>query len=267
MAITTLDGVVAGMQPPQYFIKAASGTLVAGRPFSYFYSAGMPGPAAEPTPGMAGVALTTYGGQIPFNNPGTGNTYLARLQAQTSGAGGTLLLCDRLWHNSGISITATTAQSVASVAFPARDLTGTVNGVGVMIGAEVTATTGAGTPTLTLNYTNSSNVAARSGTNVIPTAASTLVGTFFPIGLQAGDVGVKSVQSITLSATWTSGDIHLVAYRVLAALELDSLNASAIDALTGGFAKLHNNTVPFLVFIPNSTVSTTVSGQVIYSQG
>ena len=46
MAITTLDGALAGMKPPQTFAKAPTGTLVAGRPVSLFYLAGMPGAAA-----------------------------------------------------------------------------------------------------------------------------------------------------------------------------------------------------------------------------
>ena len=41
MAITTLDGALAGMKPPQTFAKAPTGTLVAGRPVSLFYLAGI----------------------------------------------------------------------------------------------------------------------------------------------------------------------------------------------------------------------------------
>ncbi len=51
MAITTLDGLLAGMQYPREFIKAVTPTLVVGRPHSLFYLAGVPGAAAAPTPG------------------------------------------------------------------------------------------------------------------------------------------------------------------------------------------------------------------------
>ena len=51
MAITTLDGAIAGFKPPAYISKAASGTLVAARPFSPFYLAGSPGAATAPTTG------------------------------------------------------------------------------------------------------------------------------------------------------------------------------------------------------------------------
>ena len=95
MAITTLDGAIAGMKPPAYFAKALSGTLVAARPFSPFYLAGSPGAAVAPTPGIAGVALTSYAGQIPIPAAST-NTHLAHFSGVSSAQPGMLLLCDRL---------------------------------------------------------------------------------------------------------------------------------------------------------------------------
>lgn len=77
MAITTLDGAIAGMKPIELYSKALSGTLVAGRAFSPFYLAGIPGAAVAPTPGAAGAALTAYSGQIPIPTA-SGNTHLAR---------------------------------------------------------------------------------------------------------------------------------------------------------------------------------------------
>lgn len=268
MAITTLDGALAGMQYPRTFAKNVTGTMVAGRPHSLFYLAGMPGAATAPSPGMSGAALTTYAGQIPFSNPASGNTYLARLQGQATIAG-TLVLADRLWHNSGITITSATGQTVNSVAWPARDANGSTDGEGVMIGLEVSGATGAGTPTLTLAYTNSTNTGgSRTGTNIVATVASSIAGTFYPIGLQAGDTGVRSIQTYTQSISWTSGTVHLVAYRELARLELTAANIpNAIDAITSGFPRLYDNTVPFLFFIPSTTTTSNISGQVIYTQG
>lgn len=267
MAISTIDQLVAGMKPPIDFFKVATPTLVAGRPHSLFYLAGIPGAGAAPSPGLAGEALTSVAGQLPFNNPGSGNTYLARLLAAAT-IPGQLLLCDRLWQNSGFTITSTGAQTVNSVAFPARDANGSANGEGVLLGVEISNATGSGTPTITVAYTNSANTASRSATNIVPTVASTAIGGFYPIGLQAGDVGVRSVQTLTLSATWTSGTMHLVAYRVLARLDLTSgLNPGVLDAVTGGMPRLYDNTVPFLIFIPSTTTASTISGNLIYAQG
>jgi hypothetical protein len=268
MAITTLDGVIAGMQYPRDIIKSVTPTLVAGRPHSLFYLAGSPGAAAAPTPGIGGVALTIYAGQIPFTNPVSGNTYLARFQGQATAAGGRLLLCDRLWHNSGMSITSTSAQTINSAAWPARDANGTINGEGVLIGVEVSTIWGAGAPVLSIVYTNPSDAGSKTGTGIITGVTLSAVGAFYMIGLAAGDTGVKSIQTYTRSASSTTGVEHLVAYRILASLELTTANVpNAVDALTSGFPRLYDNTVPFLLFIPAATTASVIGGQAIWTQG
>lgn len=267
MAITTLDGALAGMQYPCTFAKSVTGTMVAGRPHSTFYLAGQPGAAVAPTPGLAGAALTTYSGQIPFSNPASGNTYLARFQGQATIAG-TLVLADRLWHNSGIVVTTTTAQTVNSAAWPARDVAGTTNGDGVLIGLEVSTVTGAGAATPSISYTNQAGTAGKTGSMLITYAAASIAGTFYPFTLAAGDTGVRSIQTYTGSVSMTSGTIHLVAYRELARLELTSANIpNAIDSLTSGFPRLFDNTVPFIFFIPSTTTTSNISGSVVYTQG
>lgn len=267
MAITTVDGALAGMQQPVELVKGVTGTLVAGRPHSLLYLAGIPGAGVAPTPGIGGAPLTSYAGQLPFTNPVSGNTYLARLQAQATQAG-TLLLCDRLWHNSGIDVTNTGEQTfTASALIPARDANGAQVGDGVFAAVEVYTATGAGVPTLTLKYQNTAGAATQTATGVIASIASSIAGSFYPIGLQAGDVGIQRAVSLTLSATWTTGAIGVVLYRVLARLELGAQVPNAIDMLTGGFPRLYNNTVPFFVFIPNTTTTSNISGQAIWTQG
>lgn len=267
MAITTVDGALAGMQYPRTFAKAVTGTMVAGRPHSLFYLAGIPGAAVAPTPGAAGAALTTYAGQIPFTNPVSGNSYLARFQGQATIAG-TLVLADRLWHNSGIVVTTTTAQTINSVAFPARDVAGSTNGDGVRIGLEVSTATGAGAATPSISYTDQSGNAGATGSMEVAYAASSIAGTFYPFTLAAGDTGVRSIQTYTGSVSMTSGTVHLVAYRELARLELTAANVpSAIDALTSGFPRMFDNTVPFIFFIPSTTTPSNISGSVVYTQG
>jgi len=267
MAITTLDGIVAGGKPPEYFAKAASGTLVAGRPFTPFYTAGTPGAAVAPTPGLAGAALTSYAGQIPVPTA-SGNTHVSDFLGVSSAQGGMLLLCDRLWHNSGITITQTTAHTVNSVTWPARDSLGATNGDDVLIGVEVSGATGAGTPTLTVGYTNQAGTAGRTGTNTDATVATSAAGTFYRIGLQAGDTGVRSVQTFTLSATWTSGTIHLVAYRVVAAIPLIAAGLPAmIDSVSHANRRVYDNSVLFPIYIPQTTTTTLLTGMVGFTQG
>ena len=267
MAITTVDGALAGMKPPEYFAKAASGTLVAGRPMNLNYLAGVPGAMVANIAGLSGVALTSYAGQISIP-AASGNTHLARFSGVSSAQGGVLLLCDRLWHNSGLVVTTTTAQTVNSAAWPARDSNGTTNGDDVIIGLEVMTATGAGAATPSIVYTNSANAGTKTGTMQVTYAASSIAGTFYPFTLAAGDVGVRSIQSCTLGVSMTSGSIALVAYRVLASLELSAAGIpNAVDALTSGMPRLYDTSVPFLLYIPQTTTTTLTTGTVVYTQG
>lgn len=267
MAITTLDGALAGMKPPEYFAKAVTGTLVAGRPMNICYLAGVPGAMAAPSPGLAGAALTSYAGQIPIP-AASNNTHLARFSGVSSAQGGILMLCDRLWHNSGLVVTTTTAQTVNSAAWPARDKNGSTNGVGVYVGLEISSATGAGAATPTISYTDESGNAGATGSMQVAYAASSITGTFYPFTLAAGDTGVRSIQSCTLGVSMTSGSISLVAYRPLAMIELTAAGLpNAVDALTSGLPRLYDTSVPFILYIPQTTTTSLITGSVVYTQG
>ena len=274
MAITTLDGMVAGFIAPQFFIKSATALEAAGVMQSLFYMVGRPGAAAVPSPGVNGAALTTYAGQIPFSNPGAGNTYLTRFSGLSSIVG-TIILADRLWHNSGLTVTTTTEQAITSGAMPARDNNGSANGDGLLCGIEVsTATTnGAAVTNTTLNYTDSDGNAGNTGT--IPSTmpgggfpATAVAGTFVPFQLAAGDRGIRTIEGVTLGTSYGAGAIHLVVYRVLAVGTVGAVTVGFdLDAFSLGMPRLFDNTVPFLIYVPNTTGSPNFFGQVSYAQG
>lgn len=269
MAIATVDGLLAGFRPPVSFFKGSSGTLVAGRLFTPLLTAGIPGAAVMPTPGAAGQALASLAGQINFTDAPEGQeTRLARFVCtQSSGSSSVVTLADMLWCNSSIVINNTASQTVDSVAFPARDNNGSTNGEGVTLAILVSATTGAGAPSITVNYTNSDGVSGRTGTIVTTTGVSS-PGSMYRIGLQAGDRGVRSVQSLQLSASWTSGMIHLIAMREISTVVLPASGiTSVVDAVTGGMPVLYNGTVPFLFIMPTGTTATQLSGMICYAQG
>ena len=266
MAIQTIDGVLAGALPPQDIFKVGTAPESGGRYHSHWYAAGRPGAATAPTDGVNGAVLTTHTAAIPFTNPSGGAlTYIARWEMATTVAC-TLLLCDRLWHNSGLSVTATTLQSITSPTWPARDLNGTTSGNGVFVGLEVSTVTGAGTPTCTLTYTDEAGNTGATATYLALTAAN--VGSFDFWPLASGDFGVRAVTGYQQSATRTSGAIHLVAFRVLAWLPCGSTNvAGSIDALSSGMIRLYDNTVPFIVQLPTTSTGTNLSGRLVYTQG
>lgn len=256
------------MLPAEPIVKAAFTGEAAGHLHSTFYLAGRPGAAVAPTPGLTGAALTSYAGQLPFPAAvGGKNVHVARLAGTTAAAGG-WILCDRLWHNSGFTQATTTAETVNSVAFPARDVNGSTNGVGVLVGLEVsTATTNAGAITnTTMSYTNDAGTAGRTAT--IPSFPATgVAGTFVPFQLAAGDTGVRSIQSLTKGTSYAGGTMHLVAYRPIMMLPFTVTNiGAAVDGVSAGLPRMYDSSVPFLQIVLPATAIGTSIGSITYTQ-
>ena len=272
MAITTLDGAIAGMQAPVPIIKTGITTAAVGamRGYTPWYAAGNPGASVANAAGINGDSVTpadgtAVQGRIPRTNPGAGNAYLARLGITASTAG-TLWLIDRMWHNSGLVVTSTGAQAITPVALPARSGDGTANGANVMAAIEWSATGGAGVPTVTLTYTDQDGNTGATGT--FTAVATPPVGTFEIFTLAAGDTGIRAPTSFIQSATRTSGTMHLVLFRVLAQVEVTSANiGNAIDALTSGLPRIYDDSVLQLVWFPSATTATNFQGNYIETQG
>ena len=150
MAITTLTQVVDGMLPTVVVAKTAESSANSNsQMLTNWYSVGYPPTATANTSGVSGQALTSSPAALPFKNPVSGNSYLTGflstyyLTINNTSQRSTLMV-DRLWENSGLSPTVTTAQTVNSVAWPARDLDESTNGRGVFIAVEVSSALGAG---------------------------------------------------------------------------------------------------------------------------
>lgn len=267
MAITTIDGVVAGMLPPIGVYKTGPAAKAVGAWISYWSAAGFPGSAGAVATLSSGMALTaSVTGQVPFKNPTSGNTYLARwvaCQTQT----GMPVLCDRLWHNGNISPSTTATQSWTPAAIPPRDINGASEGCGVMVGLEYgVAAQNAATNAGILYYTNCSGTSGRiaSWTGI----ASALLAQFIPCTLQAGDKGVRSVQGILLQVSNTSASINIVLYRPIAYLPNPLANVGqAVDPVTGGFPRFYDNSVPFIIAQAGATTAPVLAGNVVYTQG
>jgi hypothetical protein len=247
MAITTLAQVTSGALPTIQTTKDISSGAINFVVLSGWYSPGYPSAATGNTSGVAGQALTSSPNALPFNNPSSGSSYFTGVNSNPAdqNSPSNLLLIDRLWENSGLSPTVITAQTVNSVPWPARDLDDSTNGRGVYIAFEVSATMGAGAPSMSMSYTNSAGVAGRTAVNIVAVTASATPGRLFIMGLQAGDVGVRSVQSFTLSSTMTSGTFHLIAYRPIFLSSFAGKNNLVFseDAISLAMPQLQNNSV------------------------
>lgn len=273
MAITSVDGAIAGAVAPFEWQKAGVTMEAIGTWHSLAYTGGNPGAMVAPTSGLNGATVDdTRAGLIPFSN--SGNTHVFRLSCAASQTG-TLLLVDRLWDNSSIASTTTTGQGITSPTWPARDRNGATSGAGVLLGLEVsTATTnGAAVTNSTITYTNSAGTNSRTATlSTTATSyqipATAIAGTFVPFILAAGDVGVQSVQTLTLGTSLGTGVVHLVAYRVIARLScLIAQVENAIDLVTGGNARIFDDSAMFFIWIPTATTALSASGQLILTQG
>lgn len=270
MAINSQAGAIAGMQAPVPFAKPSSAAPVLGAPQSLFLLGGNP-LAGSPNTGLTGANYSSSSavpaGILYHKDPPSGNAYLGRWQLTSSQAGGFLLL-DRLW-DCGPATASTSAQTITQPTLPARDAAGATNGLGVMLGIEVVTAVSSTAAVVSVSYTNSAGTSGRTAGFVdLPTAATTSIGRFFRIGLQAGDLGVQSVQSVTFSTDWTSGTIALVAYRLLAVLSIAAPNGTnQVDAVSAGFPQLYNGTCAFMVGILDNTVGVTVAGIYQETQG
>lgn len=282
MAITTLSGIVSGLQPEELMVKGAAAREGIFTSHTSWYLGTRPAAGVAPTSGMGGAALTApVLGAFPFQNPASGNAYLARLThaEHNSGAMDCMFLCDRLWDQSGIDVTVTTAQAIASAAWPARDNAGSTNGEGVLIAVEVSAATGnAGAVTnMTLDYTNQAGTAGRTGTIPSTTAAAgfpatATAGSFVPFMLDSGDTGVRSIENITLGTSLVSGAIHLVAFRFIGMCAPRRMESRFVawgerDPIGLCLPRIFNSSVLFHVVMPNNTSSTGYLGRIQFTHG
>lgn len=272
MAILTLDDAISGFRAPRPIMKQGVTMAAVGglRGYTPWYAPGIPGPSVVTSIGVNGEAVTpalaSVGGRIPRTNPvSPALAYIGRMAAQASQPG-TLWLIDRLWQNSGLSPTLTTAQAITPAALPARSGDGTANGADVLAALEWSTAGGAGTPTVTLTYTDQDGNTGAAG--LVAAVASPPVGTFEIFTLAAGDTGIRAPTSFIQSATRTSGAFHLVLFRVLAQIDITAANVgNAIDPVTGGLPRIYDDSVLQLVWFPAATTATNIIGQYIETQG
>jgi hypothetical protein len=254
------------------FYKIGITAEAAGEGYSWALNTGFPGAWSPGSEGVNGRNTNGNGpaagdaGALPYVNAASGANYLTGFTASSSVAN-SLALYDVVWVNDALVVTTTTEQVIETAAFPARDLAGTVNGVGYQVGILVTTATGQGgaLTDITLNYTNSAGPAAQTATMASFPATAT-AGTVVWFQLAAGDVGVKSIEGITIGTTMTSGAISLIVARRLATIGNGLANVAgkaAIDPNTG--IRLYDGTCLLLIGRVSATTATTIEGDVTIS--
>ena len=193
----------------------------------------------------AGTALnwrtcdeTTGNGTQIFGIPHGGNVTpdtkhglnVGAMSAVATAVPGVLMLVDMQGYYPGINMNVGTAQTL--VGSPTLRYT---DGVGVRPYLVVTATTGATAHNIALSYTNSAGTAGRALPVTVSATASAIAphithsgtaannyGPFLP--LAGGDLGMRSAQTITLSAASGSGTAALVLARPILQLPITTVS-------------------------------------------
>ena len=254
------------------FMKTGTAADVAGCWYCTAKDAGFPGAWSPGTPGINGRVTngTTAAddGCIPIKNPSVGANYLTEIQMASSVTHAHRFF-DCLWVNSGIVVTTTTAQDITTPLLPARDINGTTNGEGCMIGLLVTTanTNAAAVANTTISYTNSGGVAGRTATlsaiagSQIP--ATPVIGTIVWFNLAAGDKGVRSIQSITLGTSLAAGAVSLMIARNIAMIGTTIPNVSAQKIIGAPGIRLYNGTCMLHCVMASATTATFFNGEVV----
>lgn len=279
MAITTEDGIVAGLLRPLSFVKGSFTGEAAGYWHNLFAVAGIPAAGALATPGLNGATVddaSAIGGMFRFDNPSSGNAYLARMAANAPANVVGVMLYDLLWYNTGTVVTTTTAQAITFPTLPSRcppasGSTPDALGGQIEIWLHVaTATTNAGAvANSTISYTNQAGTASRTGTIVAPGIPATAVaGTFVQFGLQGSDTGVRSVQSLTLGTSLVTGAVSLMAIRRIAMIPFVAASSGALLDWAGlGLPQIYNDSALYLSVLLSGTAAGSTQGELNYAHG
>jgi hypothetical protein len=283
---STLANGVAGTSYPIY--KSGTASEAAAVFYSYAKDSGTPSSFVVVLANTATGNITDcsiYGswtspigagfmGSPVIPNPTSGSLYITDASLASTVANLTQLV-DVVWYNATLSSTNTGLQNIPSFpTLPLRDLDGSSNGRGFQIALmnTVTLTNPGVISNSTISYTNSQGVSGRTATldsnatSSIP--ATPVTGTWVPFKLQAGDQGVRSIQSFTLGTTMggTGTPLQLIVYRPLMSIPNPVANVGGVMAVGSSNAppgvRIYNGTCIWPIYLSSTTTATVTTGSV-----
>jgi len=212
---------------------SGAGAAAAGRISSLWTQNGIPNAGGTPPAGSGEAPTAATVGAINFTNPGGGRQkwLIGMSWAPAASTNGTVILYDRLVHTSGLDGTVTSAQAVNTVA-----LTRNTAGDGNQIWLSIFTQIGATPTTVTASYTNQAGTAGRTTVAVpIGGAGWREIQRIITLPLQGGDMGVRSVQSVTLAgSTGTAGGFGvIIAQPLLVTPDMTTSVACLRDLISG----------------------------------
>jgi hypothetical protein len=268
MALTDFDEYVEKLKENRVADFQLSTTIARTLRLNASWQSFNPAPATPTTSVALNKDSAQSMGPIPAISSGRLTFLGGRFNTSTFGAGG-MLLVDLLNVSGGLNATLTTAQTTN---LPTAALTRYTSGEGVMAGIVIYTQVGNTATTVTISYTNSAGVSGRTSTaTTIGAGFYREVGLLIPIPLQAGDTGVESIESVTVTATTgTAGNFGVCLYKPLAMISLESatgampLDSVSTGCIIGSLAEIDPNAC--LAISVFSAVSTSLTGAIILSE-
>lgn len=274
MAISSMDQLVAAMTASTAQVltwhKTAAVSEGAGTFFDHFLVAGLPGAGSTPANASAGgtsYTLASQGG-VPFTPAIGSNVTYVLSWSLTCTQAGNIMLYDRLWACSGLATGAGASTTVTGM----TDITRYSGGIGATIWYVCLTAPSAQTANMTLSvtYTNSDGVSGRTATVVLgagsppPTANQC-----YPFTLQAGDKGVKSIQSVTNTVgSFTGGSHGLLVAKVLMTAHCPiGNNGMVVDGMKMGLPELESTSVLNFISISSTTNTGYLAGTLTFIEG
>ena len=275
MAITNRDQLLNALgNTAQTFTinKASIANATAGLPMSLWRATGTPGQGA--IPGAAALCTKALTGAFAFNNPSSGNSYLARMALMAAVTGAEFQIHDRLAHRDGRDGTLTTSQTV-NVDVPGSgsnmaNRRGASNYSEVQWWLEIYTDVGTTARTATITYTNAAGTSGRTTTVAIgsTTNSQNRAGRLLPI-IGSGGAFIQSVQSVQRDlSTGAAGSFGVTATRMLTGSAIGLANvAVSSDWQALGFPRVHDDACLQFVCFPGSTTTGALYGTAKLAQG
>ena len=253
MTISSLDQFIAAASQRLGLLKTASRTSVAAIPCSIFDLAGNPGAGVlAGTNTTAGVVPTDATAGFPVINAFRGGA-TGHIGGVTFGntVASRLRVFDLLWKGGAYAFNAAVTLS-GQPSYASRVLGGTdFTNTEIWLEA-VTAFTGS--QSITVTYTNQDGVTGRT-TGTIATGVAPIVGRMLQLPLQAGDTGVRKIESVT-STVSTAGTFNVLVMRRLWEGRCRLANdGDTHDLLKTGMPQIFADSALFLQVVADGTAT------------
>ena len=212
--------------------------------FSSQYSGMAPSSYAAPTTSVAlyassyseNIASINYPFDVFNSDSGTYSVIGGRMNpAAAAIAAGAYIFVDRLCHHGGLNATSVTVQTTN---LPTAPLPRYTDGTNIFMGLEIYTQIGSTITTVSATYTNELGVSGReSGPVVIGGTGNREVGRLIILPYQAGDKGVRSVESVTMiGTTGTAGNMGITLFKPLFYIPINNTDGPHIcDFISGNF--------------------------------